>query len=393
MPLPRLARSAAEAWEVPRDLLLGRYPGFVTGGTLLPGEVPVFAFHDAEPEDFGRKLGYLADNGYRTLSIDEYVAVIRQDRPAPERAVLLTFDDGRGSFWSVAAPLLRRQGMRATVFLVPGRMRSRPALGPTLDDVRAGQAAPDPLVAREQGELALMSWEEVEALARDGLFDFQSHTHRHARVHTAPHLAGFVTPRSRQGYDAFDQPLVREGARDLLGEEVPLGTPLFRSAPRLSEGLRFFEHEAVRQACVETVADGGGEGFFLRPDWEDRLRRLFRGSRVRGTEEAPEARARAIALELSESRSAIEERTGRPVVHLCYPWHTAGSTARRLAAELGYVSAFGGKVSGVPVTLPGGDLRDVARLGEDYVFLLPGSGRASLTEVLRRKWTRRFGRR
>jgi hypothetical protein len=78
-------------------------------------------------------------------------------------------------------------------------------------------------------------------------------------------------------------------------------------------------------------------------------------------------------------------------VHLCYPWHTSGPTARRLAAEAGYRTAFCGKVSGVPVTLPGGDLQQIARLGEDYVELLPGSGRATLAEVLRRKWTRRFG--
>lgn len=393
MPVRRFARHAAAAWEVPRDLLLGRYPAFVTGGALRQGEVPVFVFHGAEEEDLARKLDHLADNGYQTLSTDEYVAVIRDGRPAPPRAVLLTFDDGRGSVWSVAAPLLRRRGMKATVFLVPGRMRSRPSLGPTLDDVEGGRAARGPRLARDAGEQALMSWQEVEALAREGLFDFQSHTHRHARVHTAPHLAGFVTPGSRQGYDAFDQPLVREGGEDLLGEQVPLGTPLFRSAPRLAEGPRFFEDASVRRACVQLVADEGGEGFFLRPDWEGRLRRALRGSPVRGTEETPEVRADAIRTELAEARRAIEERTGRPVVHLCYPWHTAGGTARRLAAEAGYLSAFGGKVSGVPLTLPGGDLRDVARLGEDYVELLPGRGRASLTEVLRRKWTRRFGRR
>ncbi len=393
MPVPRLARHAAEAWEVPRDLLLGRYPRFVTGGDLQPGEVPVFVFHGAEPEDFARKLDHLARNGYRTLSIDEYVAVIRGHEPAPRRAVLLTFDDGRGSVWSVAAPLLRRHGMRAAVFLVPGRMRSRPSLGPTVDALERGPGAGDPQIAREEGDLALMSWEEVETLAREGLFDFQSHTHRHARVHTSPHLAGFVTPRSRQGYDAFDQPLLRQGERDLLGEEAPLGTPLLRSAPRLSESPRFFEDESLRRACVERVADGGDEGFFLQPDWESRLRDLFRGVRIRGVEETAEARAQAIAEELSASRRAIEERTGRPVVHLCYPWHTAGGTALRLAAELGYVSAFGGKVSGVPLTLPGGDLQNVARLGEDYVELLPGSGRAGLSDVLRRKWTRRFGRR
>jgi peptidoglycan/xylan/chitin deacetylase (PgdA/CDA1 family) len=387
----QLRRGVAEAWEVPRDLLLSRYPAFVSGGPLAQGEIPVFVFHEAEPVDFARKLDHLARNGYVTLSTDEYVAIISGDRRPPERAVLLTFDDGRGSVWSVAAPLLARHGMKATVFRVPGRMRAEPPPGPTIDDAEA-RALPREALARDSGDQALMSWPEVETLARGGRFDFQSHTLLHARIHVAAQLAGFVTPRSRQGCLAFDQPLVRHGDSDRLGEDVPLGTPLLRSAPRTSEALRFFEDEAVRRACVERVAEAGGEAFFQRADWAAQLRRLLPRARLSGRLETAAERAKAIAHELRESRRLIEEHTARPVVHLCYPWHTAGATAERLAAEAGYRTAFCGKVDGVPVTLPGGDLRHVARVSEDYVELLPGSGRIRLVEVLRRKWVRRFGR-
>ena len=54
MSLRGLGRSAREAWEVPRDLLLARYPAFVTGGALPRGDVPVFVFHGAEPQSFAR---------------------------------------------------------------------------------------------------------------------------------------------------------------------------------------------------------------------------------------------------------------------------------------------------------------------------------------------------
>ncbi len=386
----RLARSAHEAWEVPRDLLLGRYPRFVSGGPLGRGEVPVFVFHSVEPASFARRLQHLADNDYRTLSVDEYLAVIQGRLAPPDRAVLLTFDDGRGSVWTVAAPLLRRQGMKAVVFLVPGRM-GEAAASPTWEDVEAGRAERSAVLAREEGRGALLSWAEVEALSREGRFDFQSHTLSHARIHTAPRLAGFVTPRSQSGYDAFDQPLVRAGDRDLLGTEVPLGTPLLVSAPRTSEMPRFFEDETVRGRCVALVADSGGEAFFAQPGWEARLRRLFAGTAIRGSFENAADRARALRFELTEARRRIEERAGRPVVHLCYPWHASGPSAERLAAEAGYLTAFCGKVPGTPVTLPGGNPRAIARLGEDYLELLPGKGRATLTEVLRAKWRRRFG--
>lgn len=387
----RLVRSLAEAWEVPRDLLLRRYPAFVTGGDLPRGDIPVFVLHGAEPRSLERHLGYLAANDYATLTSDEYVSIIRGEQPAPDRAVLLTFDDGRGSLWSVAAPLLERFGMKAVVFLVPGRMHSRPGpLPATWADVEAGRADAAEVLGRERGEDALLSWEEVESLSKTGLFDFQSHTLTHARVHVGPRLAGFATPGSRRGYDAFDQPLVREGDQDLLGEEVPLGTPLFESAPRTAEAMRFFEDASVRQACVEVVG-AEGEGFFRRADWESILTARASRHPVRGRPETPEEQERAIERELAESKRVIEEHTGRPVTQLCYPWHAFGPTASRLAAATGYGAVFCGKVPGVPITRPGGDLQRIARLGEDYLELLPGRSRATLGQVLRQKWGRRFG--
>jgi peptidoglycan/xylan/chitin deacetylase (PgdA/CDA1 family) len=386
-----LTRGARAALEVPRDLLLGRYPDFVTGGPLPRGDVPVFVFHSVEPETFGRKLRHLADNGYRTLSIEEYYQGLLGARPFPEKAVLLTFDDGRGSLWSVGAPLLRRYGMRGVCFLVPGRMRSRPGpLPPTLDDRKARSAAADEVLGREAGDGAFLSWEEVAELARASVFDFQSHTLTHARIHVAPRLAGFVTPDGRRGYAAMDVPLVAVSGRDLLAEEVPLGTPLLRSAPRTSEELRFFEEPAFRTACVAAVAEGGGEAFFRRRDWSARLRRLVAGQTIRGRTESTAEREAALTRELALSRREIEERTSRAVTHLCYPWHVAGPTARRLAREAGYRTAFCGKVSGVVLTRTGGDPFRIARIGEDYVELLPGRGRATLSAVLRRKWRRRL---
>lgn len=391
---PGLVRHAQEAWEVPRDLLLRRYPPFVTGGPLPRGHVPVFVFHSLEPESFERKIRYLAANGYETLSADEYFQVLVQAGKAPDRAVLLTFDDGRGSLWSVGYPLLRRYGMKGVVFLVPGRTPSRPGpLPPTWDDEREGRVPAPEVRGREAGEGAFLSWEEVEALARSGVFQFESHTLTHARVHTRPEVVGFLTPAMREGYDAMDVPLIDADGRDLFAAEVPLGTPLLRSEPRTAEVLRFREEPGFRSACVEAVAQAGGEAFFRRAGWRRELWTLVARQPIAGRFEPPSDRARALRRELAESRQTIEARTGRPVVHLCWPWHVSGPTARRIAVEAGYRTAFWGKVPGTTLTPPGGDAQAVARIGEDYLELLPGRGRARLSTVLRRKWSRRLRRR
>jgi hypothetical protein len=263
--------------------------------------------------------------------------------------------------------------MQGIVFVVPGRVPSR-----------SGPRPP-------AGDDTFLSWEEIAALGRKGLLEFQSHTQRHARIHTAPEVVGFLTPEMRRGYAAMDVPLIDEKGADLLAADVPLGTPLLRSEPRTSEALRFREDPEIRHACVRLVAEEGGERFFARAGWARRLWRLVRGRRVAGRQETAADREDAIRFELTEARRELEERTPHAVIHLCYPWHVAGPTARRLAREAGYRTAFCGKVPGVPITRPGGDLERIARVGEDYVELLPGHGRQSLTSVLARKWSRRFG--
>jgi peptidoglycan/xylan/chitin deacetylase (PgdA/CDA1 family) len=370
---------------VPRDLVLGRCPEFVRGGALPRGQVPVFVFHSLEARTFRAKLEYLSANRYVTLSADDYFQFLMGTRPVPDRAIVLTFDDGRESLWTVGAPLLRRFGMTGIVFLIPGRTASRPGpLPPTTDDA---PAAPVPAAAGGEG---LLSWEQIEALSTSGPFEFQSHTHTHARVHVRPRVVGFVTPESRRGYAGLDVPLIHTDGRDLMGEEVPPGTPILAFEPRMGEARRFYEDPSIRTAAVRAVAEGGGDAFFTREDWPEILRGTVR-RRVPGRWETAAEKEAAIRRELVESRRVIEERTGKPVIHLCHPWHVAGPTARRVMREVGYRTAFAGKVPGVPITMSGGDPYSIARIGEDYVELLPGDGRAALGDVLRRKWRRRIG--
>ena len=157
--LRRLLRTAARVSRT-------RYPGFIFGLPVTRGEIPVFTYHDVETQDFARDLEFLRSNGYRTLSLEEYLAA-RNGGRRPARAVLLTFDDARKSFWTVALPLLRTFDARAVLFAPTFWMQ---------DDL-------------------FMSWQEVRACVESGLVDVQSHAHRHALVATSPQLSTSRTPR------------------------------------------------------------------------------------------------------------------------------------------------------------------------------------------------------
>jgi peptidoglycan/xylan/chitin deacetylase (PgdA/CDA1 family) len=124
--------------------------------------IPVLIYHQIVTD--GRKLGetaislerfeaqmrYLAETGYRTLSMDQLIAIVAGRAPMPPRAIVLTFDDGWRSVLN-AVPVLKRHRMRASFWIIAGKGIG----GDYLD------------------------WNEIQALARHPRFEVQSHTMTH----------------------------------------------------------------------------------------------------------------------------------------------------------------------------------------------------------------------
>jgi peptidoglycan/xylan/chitin deacetylase (PgdA/CDA1 family) len=126
--------------------------------------VPVLIYHEIgvhrtppgptaiSVESFREEMDFLAARGYTTLSIGQLLDFLG-GRPVPERSVVLTFDDGWKSL-DEAVPLLKKHGFKATFFIITG--------------AADGRFGPD-----------YLSWPQVEALAREPLFEIGSHSVTH----------------------------------------------------------------------------------------------------------------------------------------------------------------------------------------------------------------------
>ena len=101
------------------DVLLGRYPAFVYGRGCTPENIPIFIFHQVETRRFESQLAFLKENKYQTLTCDELLKILKGKRTHSAKEIMLTFDDGWRSLWSVAFPLLKKYGFEATAFVVP----------------------------------------------------------------------------------------------------------------------------------------------------------------------------------------------------------------------------------------------------------------------------------
>jgi peptidoglycan/xylan/chitin deacetylase (PgdA/CDA1 family) len=70
------------------------------------------------PEDFAAQMAYLHERGYVTLSLYDLMEALTLGTPLPEKAVILTFDDGYRTLMDYAAPELQRYGFTGTVFVI-----------------------------------------------------------------------------------------------------------------------------------------------------------------------------------------------------------------------------------------------------------------------------------
>src|SRR4051794_34743734 len=103
--------------------------GHVAKAATANVDIPVLLYHrivqtptnqwtDTSIDHFNQAMKYLHDNGYNTLSADEYVSIMDGHATAPAKPVLLTFDDATPDFVTTALPVLKQYNMKSVLFVV-----------------------------------------------------------------------------------------------------------------------------------------------------------------------------------------------------------------------------------------------------------------------------------
>jgi peptidoglycan/xylan/chitin deacetylase (PgdA/CDA1 family) len=88
-------------------------------GIPTPGRYPE---QTIATEQFERHLQWLANHGYVGARLADWIGWTREGRRAPDKSVLITFDDGYASLAEYAFPFLVRYGFGAAVFVVTARL-------------------------------------------------------------------------------------------------------------------------------------------------------------------------------------------------------------------------------------------------------------------------------
>ena len=104
---------------------------------------PVLRDYGVPPDRFAAHLDALTAHGCTFIDLDSLLGALDGDRRLPDRAVLVTFDDGYTDLLTAAAPILAERRIPAIVFAVAGRV------GQTNEWDRANGAGPLPLLDAE----------------------------------------------------------------------------------------------------------------------------------------------------------------------------------------------------------------------------------------------------
>ncbi len=145
---------------------------------------PILAYHSVHPDRqdvinvtparFAQHMQWLADRGYRGVSLREYRAA--QARQEDAKLVAITFDDGYLDNRIHAWPILEKLGFTATIFVVPSRVGT--------DMVHdSGWLAQYPDVPASA--YRYMDWADILAL-RDAGVEIGAHTLTHPLLDEVP---------------------------------------------------------------------------------------------------------------------------------------------------------------------------------------------------------------
>lgn len=160
--------NGAAAFQPGQEVMVPKRPWNPSGvGPAGYQLVPILVYHNLGPQARGRlviaaqtfeeQMRYLKAEGYRVVSLKEFLEFTALKRQLPRKTVVVTFDDGWKPFREYAYPVLKELGFTATLFIYTDFVGAR--LG--------------------------LSWEELRQLAREG-FDVQAHSKTHNDMRRRP---------------------------------------------------------------------------------------------------------------------------------------------------------------------------------------------------------------
>jgi len=140
-----------------------------------PNEFTILSYHEiadksetldstyaVTPSNFDQQMRWLIDNGYHFIGINDILNYRKSKKLLPNKAVLITFDDGYQSVYTNAYPILKKYKIPVVIAFVGSWMKSKDKVdfdGHMIDRNK------------------FLSQKEIKEMVSSGLVEIASHTH------------------------------------------------------------------------------------------------------------------------------------------------------------------------------------------------------------------------
>ncbi|WXL26347.1 poly-beta-1,6-N-acetyl-D-glucosamine N-deacetylase PgaB [Ectopseudomonas mendocina] len=243
------------------------------------GQVLVLAYHDVEDANadqsfmsvrtanLAEQFAWLKVNGFHPVSVDQILAARKSQSTLPDKAVLLTFDDGYSSFYERVLPLLKAYQWHAVMAPVG-----------VWTDTPVGQKVDFGGLPVERSRF--LTWKQIKEVADSGLVEIASHTnalHFGALANPQGNLQPAAVTRlydSRTGqYETEAQYTAR------ITQDVQRITDKIKSATGRTPRVWVWPYGAASGTALRIVGEQGYELALTLEDGMSRLSTLQDGPR------------------------------------------------------------------------------------------------------------------
>ena len=295
-----------------------------------------WAFLSTSVKAFENTLRYLKRKKYKAITLKELYEWKQNGVDDGVKRVLIHFDDGFLDNYTVAYPMLKKYGFKATVFVSPDFVDPRPIVRELqYEKLRAGKSVD------MENLWGYMSWEELKKVDSEGVIDVQAHAMTHTWYPCSSELVDLHTPGDNYFWlswnkDPANKPFWLANFNDNV---VPYGYPVFKYAKAIS-GKCFFPSDEVVRYCVDFYNANLKDWAENKKEYINRLNNELSekfGDKI-GSNEDEAAFKKRLEWELICSKKIDEEKLGKKIEFLAWPGGAVSDLAYEVAEKAGYMA-------------------------------------------------------
>jgi len=296
---------------------------------------------------------YLVNKKYDTLFLDEWYYFQNKAAKIRNKNIVITFDDGYLDNWVYALPILKKYGLKATLFINPEFIDPTAEKRPTLEDVWNGKIS-----IGELNTLGYLNWQEIRRMNNSGWVDIQSHTMSHNYYFYTDTLIDYYAGQNEYHWLAWIERPDRK-ARWITENQsnlIPSGYPIFEydrslKLRRFIPSKHFIDSfiEKYNKLIYNNNDDIKEQLFAFTTDYRNKYTNM-------GRYESDEERNERYRYEIYESKRLLENNLNKKVEFLCWPGGAYNDVSIQMSNDAGYKAS----------TLASWDKRDMNRNNHSY---------------------------